>query len=211
MKYTPLFSFIGSSGSGKTTFIEKLIGELKNRGVKLGVIKHDAHKFEIDKPGKDSYRFKQAGADIVAISSAEKMAIVKSFTLAEETLEEIVVNYFKDVDLVITEGYKQSSIPKIEIFRECVGKPFLSENKSELIGVITDAENMPRKDVRIFGLDDVNKVAEYLLENGDFNLPEIEISGMDNGLLLKSLERFLMSFRFLKKFKKIKVNIEIEG
>lgn len=210
MKYTPLFSFIGSSGSGKTTFIEKLIGELKNRGVKLGVIKHDAHKFEIDKPGKDSYRFKHAGADIVAISSAEKMAIVKSFTSTEETLEEIVVNYFKDVDLIITEGYKQSSIPKIEIFRECVGKPFLSEDKTELIGVITDTENIPRKDVKIFGFDDICGVAEYLLKNGDFHLPEIEISGMDNGLLLKSLERFMMSFRFLKKFRKIKVNIEIE-
>ncbi|MCB4203941.1 molybdopterin-guanine dinucleotide biosynthesis protein B [Deferribacterales bacterium Es71-Z0220] len=211
MAYTPLFSFIGSSGSGKTTFIEKLIAELKNRGVKLGVIKHDAHKFEIDKPGKDSYRFKQAGADIVAISSAEKMAIVKSFTLAEETLEEIVLNYFKDVDMVITEGYKQSSIPKIEVFRECVGKPFLSENKSELIGVITDTENIPRKDVRIFGLDEVSDVAEYLVKNADFSLPEIEISGIDSSLLVKSLERFLMSFRFLKKFKKIKVNIEIEG
>lgn len=210
MKYTPLFSFIGSSGSGKTTFIEKLIKELKNRGVKLGVIKHDAHKFEIDKPGKDSYRFKHAGADIVAISSSEKVAIVKSFTSKEETLEEIVLNYFKDVDLIITEGYKESSIPKIEIFRECVGKPFLSENKSELIGIISDTENIPRKDVKIFGLDDVYDVAEYLLKNSDFHVPKIEISGIGNGLLLKSLERFLISYRFLKKFKKIKVNIEIE-
>jgi hypothetical protein len=87
----------------------------------------------------------------------------------------------------------------------------LSENKSELIGVITDTDNIPRKDVRVFGLDEVSDVAEYLVKNADFSLPEIEISGIDSSLLVKSLERFLMSFRFLKKFKKIKVNIEIEG
>ncbi|MBZ4643928.1 MAG: molybdopterin-guanine dinucleotide biosynthesis adapter protein [Deferribacteres bacterium] len=210
MKYTPLFSFIGSSGSGKTTFIEKLIKELKSRGIKLGVIKHDAHKFEIDKPGKDSYRFKHAGADMVAISSSEKMAIVKSFSEDEESLEEIVLNYFKDVDLVITEGYKQSRLPKIEIFREVVGKPFLSADKPELIGVITDSVNIPRNDVRKFGFEDVKQVADFLVAQADLFMPEIEITGVSEPLLEKSIKKLLQAYRFLKRYKKVKIKIEIE-
>ena len=111
-KITPVFSFIGSSGSGKTTFIEKLIPVLIKKGFKVGIIKHDAHKFEIDKPGKDSYRLKQAGAKTVALSSTEKTALIKSNDENEISVEEIIMRFFPDVDLIITEGYKKSSIPK---------------------------------------------------------------------------------------------------
>jgi molybdopterin-guanine dinucleotide biosynthesis protein B len=210
MKYTPIFSFIGSSGSGKTTFLEKLIPILKNKGLSLGVIKHDAHQFEIDKPGKDSYRFKSAGADIVAISSSEKMAIVKSFTKKEETLEEIVLNYFKDVDMILTEGYKKSSIPKIEIFRQEVKKPFISADKLELIGVITDSKECPRKDVKKFNLDCYNEVAEYLIDISIFDLPEIEVINIEDNLLKNSLSQLFGSYRFLKRFHKVKITVEIE-
>jgi len=210
MKYTPIFSFVGSSGSGKTTFLEKLIPVLKSKGISLGVIKHDAHKFEIDKPGKDSYRLKKAGADMVAISSSEKIGIVKSFTKDEETLEEIVLNYFKDIDMILTEGYKKSSIPKIEIFRQEVKKPFISLDKPELIGVVTDVKNPPREDVKIFNIDDYEEVAEYLIAISIFKLPEIEVLNVDDELLKKSLSKLISSYRFLKNFKKAKLTVEIE-
>jgi len=83
-----LFSFVGSSGSGKTTFVEKLIKRLAEKGYKVGAIKHDAHRFEIDKPGKDSYRFKEAGAKVVVISSSEKLAMVRSHQDGEMDIHE---------------------------------------------------------------------------------------------------------------------------
>lgn len=208
MKFVPIYSFIGSSGSGKTTFLEKLIPVLKKKGIKLGVIKHDAHKFEIDKPGKDSYRFKAAGADIVAISSAEKMAFVKSFEDSAFSLEEIVMRYFSDLDMVITEGYKKSSIPKFEVLRKDNNTPFLSSERKELLGIITDITPSPRNDVPSFGLEDVQEVADYIMGISNFKLPEISIDGAEVAEnILKSL---FSGIRFISPFKKVSIKVEFE-
>lgn len=106
------------SGSGKTTLIEKLIPLFKSRGLKVGVLKHDAHKFEIDKKGKDSYRFTAAGADKMIISSSKKLAMVQTFE-NEMEIEEII-DYFRGTDIVIVEGFKSNSYPKIEVHRKGV-------------------------------------------------------------------------------------------
>ena len=208
MKLVPIYSFIGSSGSGKTTFLEKLIPVLKRKGIKLGVIKHDAHKFEIDKPGKDSYRFKAAGADIVTISSEEKMAFVKSFEKSAFSLEEIVIRYFSDMDMVITEGYKQSDIPKFEVFRSGNSTPFLSSKRKELLGIITDVTPPPRGDVPIFGLEGVNEVADYIMSISDFEPPEISIKG--GGIAEDVLSSLFLGVRFVSPFKKVVVKVEFE-
>lgn len=207
--HIPIFSFIGSSGSGKTTFLEKLIPILKGKGLKVGVIKHDAHKFEIDKPGKDSYRFKSAGADVVAISSAEKMAFVKSFENTPFTLEEIVIRYFSGMDIVITEGYKKSRIPKFEIFRKGNSTPFLSSEKDELIGIITDVVPAPRADVAVFGINDIEKVADFIVNISDFRDFEVVVEGADDVInnLLKSISS---SIRFISPFKKIHIKVDVE-
>jgi molybdopterin-guanine dinucleotide biosynthesis protein B len=180
-KVKPVFSFVGSSGSGKTTFIEKLIPVLTKRGYRVGAIKHDAHKFELDKPGKDSYRMKAAGAEIVTIVASDKMGMMRSFPIKELSLEEIIINFFGDLDIVITEGYKQSKIPKFEIYRKENNKPPVCFDRKELIGVITsDSIDI---DKPVFGLEDVESVADKIISMSNFNLPQITIEGLDNKLL----------------------------
>jgi len=98
----PIISIVGKSEVGKTTLLERLIAELKGRGYRIGTIKHDTHGFEIDKPGKDSWRHARAGSDAVLISSSEKLALIKRVD-RERTLDELLA-YMGDVDLVLTEG-----------------------------------------------------------------------------------------------------------
>jgi len=113
----PAVSFVAKSGTGKTTLLEKVIAILKGRGWKIGVIKHDAHRFDIDYPGKDSHRLTAAGADTMLITSPEKLALVKQHP-ASPPVGELLATYFTDVDLVLTEGFKQSGLPKIEVHRK---------------------------------------------------------------------------------------------
>ena len=94
-------SFVAKSGTGKTTLLEQVIAELKGRGYRVGVIKHDAHRFDIDHPGKDSHRLTAAGADTMLISSPEKLALVKRHT-ESPPIEELIATYFSDVDLILT-------------------------------------------------------------------------------------------------------------
>lgn len=133
--FTPIITFVGMSGTGKTTFLEKLIPVLKARGLHLAVLKHDAHHFEMDKPGKDTYRFTAAGADVVAISNREKFAMIERPS-EELSLRDIVFR-LPQVDLVLTEGYKKSRYPKIEIHRQELGRPILS-TQEELLVIMTD-------------------------------------------------------------------------
>lgn len=130
-----VISVVAMSGSGKTTLLEKVIKILKKKDIRLAVIKHDAHSFEMDKPGKDTWRHSQAGADIVAISSPEKFALIEK-RKRELTLDEIV-DRIEDVDLIITEGYKKEKMPKIEVFRSAVHSTLLCD-PHELIAIASD-------------------------------------------------------------------------
>lgn len=155
-------SFVAKSGTGKTTLLEKVIAELKQRGYRIGVIKHDAHKFDIDHPGKDSYRLTAAGADTMLISSPEKLAVVKQHT-APPPVEELLSTYFHDVDLVLTEGFKMSSLPKIEVHRKersatliCRGE----QHDPTLIAVASD--EALTLDVPVLDLNNVKDVADFV-------------------------------------------------
>jgi molybdopterin-guanine dinucleotide biosynthesis protein B len=112
----PVISIVGQSNSGKTTLIERLIPLLKDKGYRVGAIKHDVHHFEIDHRGKDTWRMARSGANTVVISSGDKLAMIK-FSNAEKPVDQQVDWLFRDVDIVITEGYKSSRYPKIEILR----------------------------------------------------------------------------------------------
>lgn len=156
--HTPVLTFVGKSGTGKTTFLERLIPELKSRGLRLAVVKHDAHQFEMDQPGKDTWRFSQAGADVVAISNAQKAAIIEQ-PPRELTLNE-VISRLPEVDLILTEGYKSERNYKIELHRKELNRPLLTP-EDELIGLITD-EPMPVS-VPQLALDDVKGCADLIL------------------------------------------------
>lgn len=168
--HIPVVSFVGYSGSGKTTFIEKLIPELKRRNLRIAVIKHDAHEFEIDKEGKDTWKFARAGADLVSISSKTKMALIEK-TPKELTLEEIIANV-KDADLIIAEGYRAGGAPKIGVYRQASGHE-LSVPVQDLAALVSDRRIT--EEIPSFGLEDVSGVADFLetaiIRRVPFNIP----------------------------------------
>jgi len=155
----PIISVVGKSQVGKTTLLERLIAELKRRGYRVGTIKHDTHGFEIDKPGKDSWRHAQAGSDVVLISSPEKLALIKGVD-RERTLDELLA-YMGDVELVLTEGYKSGDKPKIEVSRQARGQELLCDEE-ELLALVTDQPF--DLDVPQFDFEDVVGLADLIEE-----------------------------------------------
>ncbi|MBI4180457.1 MAG: molybdopterin-guanine dinucleotide biosynthesis protein B [Chloroflexi bacterium] len=132
----PIVSIVGLSGVGKTTLLERLIPEIRKRSYRVAIIKHDVHGFEIDKPGKDSWRFTQAGSDIMILSSPDKLAMIKKVD-RDSTLPELVRLVGDSADIILTEGFKQREAPKIEIHRKIVGKELLCR-PDELVALVTD-------------------------------------------------------------------------
>lgn len=156
----PIVSIVGRSKSGKTTLIEKLIGELASRGYQVATIKHTPDGMTFDEPGKDSWRHLQAGSEATIVSSADKIVLIKPVT-REITLNEVARLLGEDYDLILTEGFKYDDAPKIEVHRREVAPP-LSDIK-KLIAIVTD-EPLETK-TRQFSLEDIKGLAD-LLENG---------------------------------------------
>ena len=163
---TPVVSIVAKSGTGKTTLLEKLIAEMKRRGYKVGAIKHDAHSFNIDREGKDSWRLTQAGADTMLITSPDKLAMVKQYQADQEpTLAETVTTYCDDVDLVLTEGFKHSTMPKIEVHRQERSEKLLcrgEEHDPTLIAVASDS--LLEVDVPLFDINDAQGLCDLIVE-----------------------------------------------
>lgn len=156
----PIVSVVGKSHVGKTTFLEDLVRELKSRDYRVAVIKHDTHGFEIDQPGKDTWRLAQAGSDAVMISSADKMALIRK--VAEElSLDQLAWQLIGEVDIVLTEGYKRADKPKIEVSRAEVSKELLC-TEDELLAIVSDQRF--DLDVPQFGLENAAAVADLLAE-----------------------------------------------
>ena len=154
----PVYSFIAKSGTGKTTLIEKLIPELKSRGLRVAVMKHDAHEFDVDKPGKDSWRMTHAGADVTVIASATHSAVMENRPVpADELLKGI-----RDVDVILTEGYQQGPWKKIGVHRAASGNvlPVISDR---YIAVVADGDvDVPAPHIR---LDDVKSLADFIISD----------------------------------------------
>ena len=156
----PIVSIVGNSKSGKTTIIEKLIQELKSRGYKVATIKHAAQGMTLNEADKDSWRHIQAGSEATIISSQNQMVLIKPVASAG-TLDEVAHLLGEDYDIILTEGFKQGSAPKIEVHRREVGAPLSGLRK--LIAIATD-ESLETK-ARQFSLEDVKGLAD-LLEKG---------------------------------------------
>jgi len=160
----PIICIVGNSGSGKTTFIERLIPELKRRGLKVGTLKHDVHGFEMDKPGKDSWRHKQAGASTTIISSSQKIGIVMDVNHDHKPDE--LLHLFSNIDIILAEGYKRTDRPKLEIFRAEITKEPLSKEDKSLLAIVSDTT--VDLDVPRFSTKDIKGVSDFLLDY--FNL-----------------------------------------
>lgn len=155
----PIVSIVGKSDAGKTTLLERLVSELIATGHRVGTIKHDVHGFDIDHEGKDSWRHKHAGARTVAISSPKKVAVIRDVE-TEETIDGLAAKYFQDVDIILTEGYKKESKPKIEVFRSQVHDKPLCQNDNHLVALVSDIPldlGVPR-----FELNDIKGLEEFL-------------------------------------------------
>lgn len=161
MKGIPVLGFAAYSGTGKTTLIEKLVRSLKGRGLRVAVIKHDGHRFDIDCEGKDSWRFTQAGADISIISSAEKTALIEQRPLSFAQSAAMA----HDVDLILVEGYKNENITQIGICRAETGTGFPAE-LNRYAAVVTDTE-IGEVDIPRFGFEDIQKLTEFIMKNMD--------------------------------------------
>lgn len=155
----PIISIVGKSNSGKTTLIEKLIPEFKRRGYRVGTIKHHLHEFEVDQPGKDSWRHARAGADAVAIASPSKLAFVAA-TPVDLSLDELRDRYFQDVDLVIAEGYKGSTHPKVEVYRSGLHDKPLFFQDDHLLATVSDVALDTGSPC--FGLDEILPLVDFL-------------------------------------------------
>ncbi|MCW0232541.1 MAG: molybdopterin-guanine dinucleotide biosynthesis protein B [Ferrovibrio sp.] len=152
----------GWSGSGKTTLLAELIPLLTARGVKVSTIKHAHHDFDVDQPGKDSYRHREAGASEVLISSAKRYAIMHEHRDAPEpTLDELLAR-LSPVDLVLVEGFKKSSHAKIEVWRASVGKPMLQIEDTAVIAVASDAP-VPNLSVPQLDTNRPQQVADFIV------------------------------------------------
>ena len=160
-KLIPAIGIVGRSKTGKTTLIEKLIPLLGTKDIKVATTKHHPHDFEIDIPGKDTYRHKKAGARTVIISSPGKIAMVKD-TGGDPSLKEIRSRYVDDVDLLIAEGYKKERIPKIEVFPRKEEVEPVCIDDGNLLAIVTDVPFSSR--VPVFQRDDVGAIADFIIE-----------------------------------------------
>jgi len=172
---TPAVSFVARSGTGKTTLVTRVIAELKRHGYRVGALKHDAHRFEIDHEGKDSQRMTAAGADTTLISSPAKHAVVVQHVEAPG-IEVLIERYFGDVDVVLAEGYKLTALPKIEVHRHSHNPELLCRGAHHDATLLAVASDVPLElDVPLLDLNSPRAVAEFIVNA--LQLPEKSHAG----------------------------------
>lgn len=165
----PVLSIVGRSKTGKTSLIERLIPLFSSKGIKVSVIKHHHLDFEIDIPGKDTYRFKHAGARTVVISSPKKMAIIKD-SECEPTIEEIISKYTADTGFVIVEGYKKANLPKVEVYLKRENMPPVCINDKNLLAIVTDVPYAAH--VPVFSRNDIEGITGFICSHFGFRISD---------------------------------------
>jgi molybdopterin-guanine dinucleotide biosynthesis protein B len=173
---TKIFGLAGWSGSGKTTLMVKLLPELVSRGYRVSTVKHAHHAFDVDKPGKDSYEHRQAGATEVMVSSANRWALMHEQRGDPEPSAGELIACMSPVDLIIIEGFKKEEHAKLEVFRPSVGKPPLHGEDPQIVAVASDAFleglSLPRLD-----LNDIPAIADFILAHCGLALQKAQEEG----------------------------------
>jgi molybdopterin-guanine dinucleotide biosynthesis protein B len=158
-----IFGFAGWSGSGKTTLIEKLIPLLVQRGLKVSLIKHAHHSFDVDQPGKDSYRHRHAGCTEVLVSSSRRWALMHELRGAPEPGFDELVRNIAPCDLLLVEGFKRQKLPKLEVYRAVTGEALLHPQDPDIVGVATDRKLETR--LPQFDLNDAPGIATFVVRH----------------------------------------------
>ena len=161
--------FAGYSGSGKTQLVERLIPALKLRGLRVSVAKHAHHNFDIDHPGKDSWRHREAGAFEVVVASDRRLALLREFEQpARLSVHHLLAELYQGVDWALVEGFKESDILKVEVWRADSGKPARYADDDFIVAIATDSpDRLPAPTLRpVLDLNDPDAVAQWLVDNG---------------------------------------------
>ena len=163
----PLLGFAAYSGTGKTTLLTKLIPRLMAEGLRIGLIKHGHHDFEIDHPGKDSYELRRAGASPVMLSSSRRRAVITEHRPPREPVLNDELAHFDQtsLDLILVEGFKREAFPKIELHRPALGKPLLFPEDRTIIAIATDAALAPEPPIPRLDLNDPDRIARFILKD----------------------------------------------
>ena len=162
--------FAGYSGSGKTQLIERLIPVLKLEGLRVSVVKHAHQRFDIDQPGKDTFRHREAGAFEVVVASNQRLALMRQFERPTQlTVHHLIAELYDGVDWVLVEGFKDSDLLKLEVWRADAGKPVRYPDDEFIVGIATDSPDaLPEATLRpVLDLNDAEAVARWLLDNGE--------------------------------------------
>jgi molybdopterin-guanine dinucleotide biosynthesis protein B len=160
--------FAGFSGSGKTTLVERLIPALRLKGLRVSVVKHAHHKFDIDHAGKDTYRHREAGAFEVVVASSQRLALMREFEQpAQLTVHQLIAELYEGVDWVLVEGFKESDLLKIEVWRAQSGKPARYMDDDFIVAIATDSvDALPEATQRpVLDLNDADAIVDWLMLN----------------------------------------------
>ena len=155
------FGFAGWSGSGKTTLIEQLIPRFVSRGLRVSLIKHAHHTFDVDQPGKDSYRHRQAGAAEILVTSSRRWVLMHELRGTHEPSFEEQVKRISPCDLLLVEGFKHAPIPKLEVWRAATGEPLLHPNDRHIVAVASDQKIETK--LPLLDLNDIEGICQFIL------------------------------------------------
>lgn len=164
--YVPILGFSAFSGTGKTTLLIQLIPLLKLHGLRIGLIKHSHHEFQIDQPGKDSFRLREAGATTVMLSSSHRRAIISEILPTREPSldNELKLLDQSQLDLILVEGFKTEQFPKIELHRSSLNKPLLYPGDNNIIAIATDIEMSLPENIILLDINRPEMIADFILK-----------------------------------------------
>ncbi len=163
----PILGFAAASGTGKTTLLTTLIPTLKENGLRIGLVKHSHHNIQIDQPGKDSYRLREAGANPVMLVSSHRRAVITEFQdIKEPVLDEQLLAFDQSqLDLILVEGFKQTRFPKIELHRSTLNQPLLYPNDLDIVAVASDVPLELPSTIKPLDLNQPAQIADFIIEH----------------------------------------------